>query len=195
MSSSLKFYKENIADFTKDTIGLELFDNWSIFLKLLQNQAKILDAGCGTGRDSNHFLKKGFEVVSIDPIEDFQKIAKTQFNINILKMSFEDINWIAKFDAIWANASLLHVSHEDHIQVFQRLFNALKPNGILYCSYKYGEGQTLKGQRSFYNFTENSFTEFIHQHKLFEIIQIYKQEDRRPERSHEFWLNCLLKKS
>lgn len=194
MTLNLDYYKKHWQQFTQDTIDLDLKANWTYFLDLLKPKAMILDAGCGTGRDSNYFINQGFKVVSIDPTPQFKNVAKSQFDIDILQKEFSDIDWINSFDAIWANASLLHVTYENHPPIFKRLFKALKPNGILFCSYKYNDRLIVKNQREFYCFTKNTFTNFIDNFTRFKVIKIYKEADRRPNRPNEFWLNCILKK-
>ena len=133
-------------------------------------------------------------MISMDPVMQFQKIAKQNFDINIQQKEFMDIEWSQEFDGIWANASLLHVSYEDHPKVFQKFHQALKSDGVLYCSYKYGEGHMQKTGRDFYSFQEKSFTSFIEEFTSFKILKLYKDQDQRVNRAHEYWLNALIQK-
>lgn len=193
MNSTLQYYKENYIQFSKETINLDLSENYEDFLKLLTKKSKILDIGCGTGRDSSFFISKSFDVTSIDPVVEFKQIAKDHFDIDIIQKSFLDLDYTNLFNGIWANASLLHVSFEDHKKVFHRLYRALTKNGVLYCSYKYGNNQFSKNGRKFYSFQKESFSNFIQEKTKFKIKKLWKSTDRRENRLDEYWLNCLLK--
>ena len=56
-------------------------------------------------------------------------------------LCFEDVAWQERFDGIWACASLLHVAPADLPDVLRRLQRALRPGGVMFFNFKYGQGQ------------------------------------------------------
>lgn len=73
---SVKFYNENAEKFFNQTVKADMSYLYSKFLeKLPQKNGKILDLGCGSGRDSKYFKELGFEVIALDMAEELAKIA------------------------------------------------------------------------------------------------------------------------
>ncbi len=192
---NIKYYDENSGKFSKDTLGLDMGSFYTPFLEKLPQGGAILDVGCGPGRDSHFFKQNGFQVESIDPARAFMEIARAEFQIEVKTMRIQDLESEQKFDGIWACASLLHVPHDEMNLVYQKLARALRPQGVLYCSYKYGQGETHRGDRKFSNFNEAGMRDFIKSSAVFKVHQIWKTADARPERSDEHWLNTLLIKA
>ena len=71
-------------------------------------------------------------------------------------MLFDQLDYVNEFDGIWACASLLHVSRDDMVNVLCLVKRALKENGTLYLSYKYGTMQREKDGRLFSDYTEET---------------------------------------
>ena len=66
-ASTRKYYSENVSDFCEQTVLLPMHEAYQLFLPHLSAGARILDLGCGSGRDSKFFVENGFDVVSWDP--------------------------------------------------------------------------------------------------------------------------------
>ena len=113
------------------------------FSKLILPKAHILDAGCGGGRDAKYFVHKDFAVTGIDASKVFISIAKKEvpkatFNkMDVLKLNFPS----QSFDAIWAEAVLLHLKRKDIPKALKSFYKILKPNGYLYVNVKKGKGE------------------------------------------------------
>lgn len=139
------YYKENKEQFINNTIDCDMSFHYQFFEKYLSNNTKtILDIGFGSGRDSLYFSKK-YEVCSIDPVMEFCEHAKALGLTNVYCMKVQDINFINIFDGIWTCASLLHIPSYELVDVLNKCYKALKDNGVMYCSFKYGE---YEGKRS-----------------------------------------------
>lgn len=82
------------------------------FLSYLKPGARILDFGCGSGRDTKYFLEHGFEVDAIDGSERLCALAGKLTGIPVKQMLFEDLDAMDVYDGIWACASVLHLEYE-----------------------------------------------------------------------------------
>ena len=107
-------------------------------------------------------------------------------------MLFEELNDQNIYDGIWACASILHLSKNDLFLVFHKMNKALKENGIIYTSFKYGEFEGERNGRYFTDFTEDSSKEFILQIPQLQIKEIWTTGDVREGRGDERWLNILI---
>ena len=112
----------------------------------------------------------------------------------VLLMSFEDIEFKDNFDGIWACASVLHVPENNISIVLSKFADALKNEGILYTSFKYGDNEQIRNGRFFADYTEERFDQLLSAKPKLELIQYWKTSDLRPGRSEEKWLNILLRK-
>ena len=108
---------------------------------------KILDLGCGSGRDSMYFIEEGFDVTAVDGSEALCELAKIEIGQEVQNIRFEELEFDNVFDGVCACASLLHVSKNDIEDVLNKLYDSLKKNGILYASFKYGESDEIITQK------------------------------------------------
>jgi hypothetical protein len=108
-------------------------------------------------------------------------------------MRFQDVDFHGDFDGIWACSSLLHVQQTEIDDVIARLSTALRPQGILYLSFKEGKGERSQGGRHYTDFTEMSLKDFLTGRSEFEIVRIWTSNDPRPSRE-ERWVNALIRK-
>ena len=154
--------------------------------------AAILDAGCGSGRDSRTFRQRGYRVTSIDASQTMVESARQHAAGPVHQMRFQDLDFEAEFDGIWACASLLHLPRAELPPVLQRLHQATRPGGIVYVSFKHGAGERLSQGRHFSDFTPTQLQNFVDLHSPFEVLQIWETQDVRPGRSQERWVNALL---
>lgn len=188
------YYDENSSEFIRNTVDCNMDSVYSPFLKYLIKDDYILDAGCGSGRDTLYFLNQGYRVLAFDISEKMVEAATKLTGIQVDKISFLDIDYNNMFDAVWACASLLHLNREELVVAFNKLYDSLKKNGIMYCSFKLRSSDYISGERQFTCFTEESFKNLIDEIDLFDIIEIYSTHDSRESRCNELWLNCILKK-
>ena len=189
-----KYYNDNAEKFFNETVNLDMEDIYRQFLNLLPERGKILDAGCGSGRDSRHFKSKGYNVTSFDYSEKLVKLASEYIGDTVLHISFDDLTFKAEFDGIWACASLLHVAKSNMQSIMDKLTEALKQDGILYASFKYGNKEEVRNNRLFSDYTESTFAALIKKIPALKFIKQWKTADARSERKGEYWYNVLLRK-
>lgn len=193
--SSISYYDKNAQDFYDRTINADVQDLYRKFLKHVPKQGRILDAGCGVGRDAKFFLSKGYEVVAFDGSIEMVKRASNLLGKDALHMLFQDMNFSSEFDAVWANASLLHVPYENLREVMEGFHRALLPTGILYASFKYGTSMRETEDRLFFDMDEFNIKSYLE--GLFNPLEIWKSADTRskvapsPDKS---WLNFIARR-
>lgn len=192
---SIEYYNKNAEEFYNGTVQADMSATCDKFLKYVTPGGKILDAGCGSGRDSLYFLKRGFDVVSFDASEQMVRLSSELTGRQTLLMKFEDVEFKDEFDGIWACASLLHVPKAEIQYVMEKLMQGLKKKGIFFGSFKYGEGEEIRGERLFSFYNENSLRELITEIGPLEVIEVWVTQDVRPGREGERWISCLCRKS
>ncbi|MDV2485382.1 class I SAM-dependent methyltransferase [Acinetobacter towneri] len=190
---TIDYYNKHAEEFTASTFKVEMESLYAPFLRYLPEQASILDLGCGSGRDSFAFKNKGYQVEAIDYSAELVKKAKELTGIEVRQQSFYELNESEKYDGIWACASLLHCDRDCLPEVIGRIFKALKPNGVCYMSFKYGNTDREKEGRSFTDLNEQQAHELIKQIDQALLLQQWITIDKRPDRT-EKWLNILIKK-
>lgn len=108
------------------------------FISELSPGAGVLDLGCGAGFDSAALRERGFAVTSVDTSVGLAAEAKRLHGIDAQVLDFEQLDYTAAFDGIWASASLHHAETVALPLIFTRLISALKPGGVLHASLKAG---------------------------------------------------------
>jgi 2-polyprenyl-3-methyl-5-hydroxy-6-metoxy-1,4-benzoquinol methylase len=189
-----KYYNDEAEKFFDETVNLDMNDLYGPFLNLIPEKGKILDAGCGSGRDSRYFKSKGYKVTAFDYSEKLVKLASDFIGDTVLHMSFDDLTSKEEFDGVWACASLLHVPKNKMKSVIDKLAEALKLDGILYASFKYGDKEEVRKGRLFSDYTESTFQALIKKISSLKIIKHWKTADVRPDRKGEYWFNVLIRK-
>ena len=190
---SIEFYQNNADEFFTGTINVDMTNIYQRFTKNIQPNATILDAGCGSGRDSKAFIDMGYRIDAFDASSELVTRASIHTGLNVKLALFDDVTAIEKYDAIWCCASLLHVPETDLPETLSKLAIALKINGTWYVSFKYGDTQREKDGRMFTDMNEERLSKLIDSIPSIEIEATWVTEDNRPERQ-EKWLNAILVK-
>jgi SAM-dependent methyltransferase len=190
---SENYYNENADDFYNSTCDVDLSDIYSKFEKYLPINAYILDAGCGSGRDSKYFLSQGYRVSAIDASDEMVTRAKQLTGLDVKKKYFQEVNDKEIYDAIWTCASLLHVPKKNIEEVLQKFTEALKVEGIWYMSFKYGDTEREKDNRLFNDYTEESLKHLIFNYPQLSILELWLTDDGRADRDDK-WINIIVKK-
>ena len=194
MPQTISFYEQNSDSFFDSTVTVDAQALYDQFLPMLPDKAHILDAGCGSGRDSLAFLKAGYQVSAFDGSESMCERASGLTGLDVKHSLFLDFESDHTFDGIWACASLLHVPLQDLSLTFSHLSCFLKGDGLFYCSFKLGTGEEKRGGRHFTNLDEQGLEEVLEITDL-TIARTWITQDLRPGRENEHWLNAILKKA
>ena len=195
VKKTLDYYNEKFKQFTETTVDLEFSDIQDRFLSYLEPGAKVLDFGCGSGRDTRYFIEKGFDTDASDGSEEMVRIATETAGIPVKKMLFSELDETEKYDGIFACASILHVPSNELPDIFRRMHRALKDKGILYVSFKYGTFEGERNGRYFTDLNEEKLAALVKECGGFEYVEQWISHDARPGRDDELWLNLLLRKN
>lgn len=190
---TLNYYQNNAQTFFDGTVNVDMSTLYESFTRHLMPGAQVLDAGCGSGRDAKAFREMGYEVEAFDASSEMVALASQHSGLSVKQMTFADVDAKKKYDGIWCCASLLHVPAQDLPVAMQALANALKPGGIWYVSFKYGDSEREKDGRRFTDMNETSLKTLLEGSPEIDIESLWTTLDKRPERD-EIWLNTLLRK-
>lgn len=138
-------YQATAQEFAHNVADLAPMHSIDRFVELLPENAKIIDIGCGSGRDAKIFSEMGFEVLGIDYSSKLLEIAK--IHAPLASFQLMDIELMkfpaASFDGAWVVCSLSHIPKKLVSQVLQQIYNLLKPGGSFYLAVKKGDTEGL----------------------------------------------------
>lgn len=192
-NQTIQYYNQNATDFVENTRNVDFHVIQDEFLGKLPEGAVILDLGCGSGRDTKYFLEHGYRVNAIDGSAELCALASEYTGISVRCLLFQEWNEREAYDGIWACSSLLHLSYGELDDVLYRIENALRPQGILYMSFKHGVFEGERNGRYFLDFTEEKMDQLLKNHTGLRLLRSFHTEDVRPDRKEE-WLNLFLQK-
>ena len=190
---NIDYYNTNADDFYESTVNTDMSEWQNRFLQHIPAGGRILDAGCGSGRDSKAFLKQGYSVVAFDASREMCKKASELIGQEVWQIRFEEMSFDDEFDGVWACASLLHASEKIIYELLSKIYKALKNDGIFYASFKYGDGETKRGERTFIDFSEESI-KVVLEKVGFDILESGITNDVRKGREDEKRTNVIAKK-
>lgn len=194
MQNTLTYYNQNAVQFYTGTVSVDFTAIRQRFLSYLPHHAVILDFGCGSGRDTKAFLDQGYQVEAIDGSEELCKLATQYTGIQVRHLLFQELSTKEKYDGIWACSSILHLPKDELADVMRKMTTALKPNGVIYTSFKYGTFSGERNGRYFTDMTETAFADFISNIEALQVEEQWISSDVRPGRGEERWLNLILRK-
>ncbi|EOI5728860.1 class I SAM-dependent methyltransferase [Cronobacter malonaticus] len=187
------YYQAHAHEFFEGTVAVDMSSLYDAFTPHLPAGARVLDAGCGSGRDALAFRQMGYEVEAFDACDELVALARAHCGLPVKEMTFSELDAVERYDGIWCCASLLHLSHDELPNAMQKLSAALKPGGVWYLSFKYGEGEREQQGRHFTDMNEARLTTLLAAFPELSPQALWVTQDKRPER-REQWLNGLLVK-
>ena len=193
-NQTLQYYNKDPDAFVTGTLSADMTNTRARFCSHLSKDSLILDFGCGSGRDTKAFLEAGYRVDAIDGSGELCARASAYTGIPVKKMLFQELDAQERYDGIWACASILHLPKTELADVLKRIEAAMKPGGILYASFKYGENEGVRSGRYFSDFTEESIQAFWKDASSMQIFDLWITRDVRPGREEEKWINLLARR-
>ena len=192
-NKTLDYYSHHAQSFISTTVSVNFKPVQDKFIHAL-NGPKVLDFGCGSGRDTKYFLESGLHVTAVDGSEEMCRYASEFTGIQVQNMLFQDLDAQNQYDGIWACSSILHLAYRELEDVFIKMARALTSHGILYTSFKYGTAEGERNGRYFTDMTEEKMDKLLKDVNSFDILEMWVTSDVRPGRAEEKWLNMILRK-
>jgi SAM-dependent methyltransferase len=143
-ADTLAHYGARAHDFRRGTQDHDVSQNLAELLRHIEGAPpfRILDLGCGPGRDLQALKALGHIPVGLEGQPAFAAMARAASGCEVLEQDFLRLDLPpAAFDGIFANASLFHVPTQEVPRVLKQLHAALKPRGVLFCSNPHGRNE------------------------------------------------------
>jgi 2-polyprenyl-3-methyl-5-hydroxy-6-metoxy-1,4-benzoquinol methylase len=192
---SINYYNTNAQKFINDTFNLAMSDLMDEFLAFVPDEGIILDLGCGSGRDSVEFQRRGYVVVAVDGSQAMIEHAAKFLGNHSVCSTFAEYETDIRFHGIWALASLLHVPEEDMAQVIRKYLGLLVDKGIFLISFKNRDINYEKDGRIFTCYTKDKLASLLSEVGSLDVIKFFETVDRREDRQDEKWISVIIKKS
>ena len=190
---TINYYQTHAQTFFDGTVNVDMASLYDSFTRHLPPGSRVLDAGCGSGRDAKAFHEMGYQVDAFDASSGMVALARQHTGLPVELMSFGEVSACNIYDGIWCCASLLHVPAVGLPAVMQKLADALKPGGVWYVSFKYGDSEREKDGRRFTDMNEAGLGAVLNGIPDIQVVELWTTQDKRPERD-EVWLNSILQK-
>ncbi len=189
------YYEQNAEQYAADTLHIDMSEVYARFLQYVPPRGYILDAGSGSGRDTLAFLNLGYKVDAFDASPALCVISTRLTGVKTKLQRFEDFESEQVYDGIWASASLLHVSQVEMPDALNRLARALRPQGVMYMSFKKGRGERIsENGRPYTDFDEHTLLSLIATASSLSTIGVWSWTARSSVDACPGWINALLLK-
>jgi len=145
IKKTIETYNEIAKIYADYTFNCVLQYYLNELISLVPKNARVLDVGCGSGRDVQYFLEYNLSPIGIDISHEMINEAKTRVPTgDFKKMDMRNLKFKENtFDAIWACASLYHITRKELPSVLQDFNKLLKDKGLLFISVKEGDGSKI----------------------------------------------------
>ena len=191
---SIDFYEANAEDFFRRSLAIPVIPEHGRFAAMLPPGGRVLDAGCGSGRDALAFRELGFEVTATEAAPRLAALARDHTGLDVQVLRFDEMDWREAFDGIWTCASLLHAPREELPAVVRRLASGLVPGGVWFMSFKYGTQDRETPGRRFTDLDEAGARALLADAPMLELLSMAVTGDARVERPDERWLSLFCRR-
>jgi SAM-dependent methyltransferase len=193
---TLEHYEQGAASFWEGTRDHDVSQNIHALLEAIRGEAplRILDLGCGPGRDLRAFQLLGHLPTGLDGSAAFVRMAKSLSGAEVWHQDFLALDLPGEgFDGVFANASLFHVPASEIARVLAELHACLRPGGVLFASNPRGQNEEgwNRGRYGAYHDLEQ-WRRFVRQAGFREVKHYYRPEGL--PREQQGWLATVSEK-
>jgi SAM-dependent methyltransferase len=200
LAESIASYDASPEAYVERFSRLDMSPYLDRFCELLANRPgatvpRVLDLGCGTGRDMAGFALRGCSVVGVDlssnllsRVESASAGGRVQGDLRLLPFSADS------FDGAWAMASLVHLPRDGVIQALREAYRVVRPRGFLFLSVPTGTGPEWRddghGGRRWFNYFRS--TAEVHDVVTEAGLELTELEEG-PGVAHGHWINAVCR--
>ncbi len=193
---TLAHYNHHAEGFWAGTRDHDVSQNRNALLENLLGQPpfRILDFGCGPGRDLQAFKALGHEAIGLDGAARFVALAQRHSGCDVWLQDFLQLQLPAEyFDGIFANASLFHVPSQELPRVLKELWTTLKSSGVLFSSNPRGDNEEgWSGERYGVYYDYGNWRRLVTAAGFSEITHYYRPQGL--PREQQPWLASVWRK-
>jgi SAM-dependent methyltransferase len=194
--SSIRYYDQHAEEYARQTQFTDMSNVYVPFRELVPQGARILDAGCGVGRDTRFFIEHGYTVISLDASKEMVAKCREYPHAYCLRLSFNQVAFQEAFDAVWVCASLVHTRFEHANQALDKLTTALKPGGVIFVSLRQSvngkENEDVRG-RFYEYYNEAKIAQLLASEPRLEIVQQWASPSNLKDDLGQ-WINVLARR-
>lgn len=191
--ATIAYYQANAPRYTL-SFGQSPSRHLDAFLDRLDASARVLELGCGTGRDSARIIERDFDLDATDGTPAMVHKANERFDVGARMMRFDQLEAIAKYDAVWAHACLLHVARADLPSVLAAILRALKPGGFHFANYKLGSGEGRDPLGRLTNLPNSAWIKRVYREAGFTIVATEHYRGKGADGVQRDWYAVTLQK-
>lgn len=152
---TIQYYDRNAAEYAKFTRSQSMEQAVQLVADQLNPGATVLDFGCGAGRDLLEFRRRHLNAVGLDASSELAAIAANFSGCPVVVADMEQMPFAeGSFDAVWASASILHISRANLAQTLRDVRRVLKSGGRFFSSVKLGQGQERDRYGRYFSYFE-----------------------------------------
>ena len=133
MTNTLNFYETDSRNLSFRYENANIREVQQLLLQTFEPNSKLLEIGCGSGRDASFMIKKDFDVIGIDGsknmIDEAKEIHPELSNKLFHKTLPNDLEFSQTFNGIYSIATLMHLSENDLKNTLSKIYNLLNQNG------------------------------------------------------------------
>jgi SAM-dependent methyltransferase len=175
-----------------DAIWLDAFA--AMAPRRMEGRRRVLELGCGDGRGAQKLIERGFEVTPTDGSPELAEQARLRLGRDVMVMRFDELEEIAAYEGVFANACLLHAPRAALPDIFVRVARALTPGGCFYASFKAGEAEGRDVLGRFYNYLSEAELAALYDPALWSAPAIQSAQGGGYDGAPTLWLHAFALK-
>ena len=194
MNTTIAYFNENAERCFADAFTITARDNQDRFLTYIKPGGKILDLGCGSGRDTAYFRGRAYDVTPVDGSAEMCRLASRYLGSPVRVMEFAELDDADCYDGIYASASLMHIEYDRLLEVLPKVSRALRVGGTLFMDFKYGETDGYLGKRYYTNMNEERLARTVEVCPELEMVEEGVFGNEHPGQPDFRWIFAYLTK-
>ncbi|MFT5699815.1 MAG: SAM-dependent methyltransferase [Desulforhopalus sp.] len=186
------FYEKNKKEYFASTVGINPKSFLAPFTKFLKPEAKVLDIGCGSGRDLLWLSEHGFLPTGFERSPGLTSLAKQHSHCPVIEGDFcsHDFSCLS-FDALVLIGALVHVARTKLSPVLKSICQSLVPSGFMLLTLKEGVGsKTFDDGRNFTLWSTTELESIFIENNL-EVVDFSRSISKL--RADDVWLGYVLR--